>query len=172
MRNKIVIIAGIIVVVLLFAVVIFGGGSSTNNVADETTLEANFDKIVCEVKDEDDIEYNLELFTNDIAFDYEIKDKVYTKAKLKARSNFESLGIVFRVTCNDDLSLNIKLYKNDAELKTSNISIAKGGIGNVDLHLENAINFSKNDELIIEFNQTTVTSFKFDTMILFLNNKE
>ena len=57
--------------------------------------------------------------------------------------------------------------KNGEELKTTTLTLESDEIGNVDLLLENAVNFSASDELAIEISQSGNVKFVFDTMIFF-----
>lgn len=169
MKRKIIIGAGIVLAVFVIFLIILCGSATTNKVVTKENLITKVSGITCEVKDEENLTYELDTFTNDISFDSKIKNKHYTKASITKDENFTSLGLAFIVKSNEEFTLNISLYKNDELLKSTSASFEDGRIANVNLLLENGVEITTEDEFYISFEQTTDCKFVFDTIVFFFD---
>ena len=69
----------------------------------------------------------------------------------------------------ENATLTFTLTKNGESLKSTTLTLESDEVGNVDLLLENAVNFSASDELAIVISQADNISFVFDTMIFFFD---
>jgi len=169
MKKKLLIGAGIVLAVFILFLIIICGGSGTDKVVTQEELEVTISTVTCDVKDEDSIEYNLALLTNDMTFESDIQEKNYTKLTINQEKDFASLGVAFMVKSNYDTTLNVALNKNGVELKTTSVTIEAGNTGSVNLILDEAVGISKTDDFTITFSQADEYSFVFDTMILFFD---
>lgn len=169
MSKKMLIGAGIVLAVFVLFLILLGGGSGTDKIVTKEELDVTFTTLTCEVKDEDSIDYNVSLFTNDITFDGDIQQKNYTQVKINQEKEIASLGVAFMVKSNYDVTLNISLEKNGVELKTTSVTIEGGNTGSVNLILDKAVAISATDDFSIKFSQTTEYSFAFDNVIFFLD---
>ena len=169
MNKKLLIGAGIVLAVFILFLILLCGGSGTDKVVTQEELEVTFSTLTCEVKDDDDIEYNVGLFTNDITFDGDIQERNYTQVKVNQEKEIASLGVAFMVKSNYDVTLNISLEKNGVELKSTSVTIESGNTGSVNLILDEAVGISKTDDFTITFSQADDYSFAFDTMIFFFD---
>jgi len=169
MKKKLLIGAGIVLAVFILFLIIICGGSGTDKVVTQEELEVTISTVTCDVKDEDSIEYDLALLTNDITFDGDIQEKNYTKLTVNQEKEFASLGVAFMVKSNYDVTLNVALNKNGVELKTTSVTIESGSTGSVNLILDEAVVISATDEFTITFSQTDEYTFAFDTMIFFFD---
>ncbi len=171
MKKKLIIGAGIVLAVFLIFLIILCGGTTSNKVVKKEELITKVSGITCEVKDEENLTYELDTFTNDISFDSNIKNKNYTKATITKNENFKTLGIAFIAKSNEEFTLNISLYKNDEVLKTTSVKFEDGARVNVNLLLENSVDISSEDEFYISFAQTTDCKFVFDTIVFFFDGE-
>ena len=169
MKKKLLIGAGIVLAVFILFLILLCGGSGTDKVVTQEELEVTFSTLTCEVKDDDDIEYNVGLFTNDITFDGDIQERNYTQVKVNQEKEIASLGVAFMVKSNYDVTLNISLEKNGVELKSTSVTIESGNTGSVNLILDEAVAISATDNFTIKFSQSTDYTFAFDNVIFFLD---
>lgn len=169
MKKKIIIAAGVVLAVFVIFLIMLGGSSGTNKTVTEEELDTTISTITCEVKDEENITYDLSTFTNDISFDSSIQSKQYTKLTVNKEKGFNTLGLAFIVKSNEDFSLNISLNKNGTTLTTTSVEFKDGQMKNVNLLLSEAVEISQSDEFTISFNQSGECSFAFDTMIFFFD---
>lgn len=169
MKKKLIIGAGILLTVFLVFLIVLCGGTGTDKIVTKEELDVTISKVVCEVKDSADIEYDLSLFTNDNLFESNISSKNYTKATLKQEKGFKSLGVAFMMKSNEDTSLNVSLNLNGTSLKTTTVSIEDGKNANVNLILDEAVEVKNTDEFTITFEQSSENSFVFDMLIFFFD---
>lgn len=170
MKTKILIGAGILLTVFILFLIVIGGGSSVDKVVTKEELKTTISNVTCVVNEEEEnITYELPYLTNDTQFDGEIQSKSYNKIIVNQEVDINFLGLAFMVKPADNTTLNFKLTKNGEELKTTTLTLESDEIGNVDLLLENAVNFSASDELAIEISQSGNVKFVFDTMIFFFD---
>lgn len=169
MSKKMLIGAGIVLAVFVLFLILLGGGSGTDKIVTKEELDVTFTTLTCEVKDENSVDYNVSLFTNDITFDGDIQQKNYTQVKINQEKEIASLGVAFMVKSNYDVTLYISLEKNGVELKTTSVTIEGGNTGSVNLILDEAVAISATDDFSIKFSQTTEYSFAFDNVIFFLD---
>ena len=111
MKKKIIIGAGILLAVFVLFLILLGGSSSTNKIVTKEELDVTLTNITCEVKDEENINYDISTMTNDISFDSEIQNKQYTKITINKEKGFQSLGLAFIAKSNEEFTLNISLEK-------------------------------------------------------------
>jgi len=169
MKNKILIIAGVILTVFIVFLIAICGAAGGDKVPTEETVNSTFTTVTCEVKDDENVNYEVKLLTNDIQFDSAIQKKNYTKVNLNHNTNFASYGVAFVVKSNAETTLNISLMKNDEVLKTTTTTLKDGNITNVDLVLENSVEISTTDNFYITFSNSTDNQFVFDTIITFID---
>ena len=91
MKKKLLIGAGIVLAVFILFLIIICGGSGTDKVVTQEELEVTISTVTCDVKDDDSIEYDLALLTNDMTFESDIQDKNYTKLTINQEKDFASL---------------------------------------------------------------------------------
>ena len=82
MKRKIIIGAGIVLAVFVIFLIILCGSAATNKVVTKENLITKVSGITCEVKDEENLTYELDTFTNDISFDSNIKTKNYNESRI------------------------------------------------------------------------------------------
>lgn len=169
MNKKLLIGAGIVLAVFILFLILLCGGGGTDKVVTQEELDVTISTVTCDVKDDDSIDYDLALLTNDITFDGDIQEKNYTKITVNQEKDFASLGVAFMVKSNYDMTLNVALNKNGVELKTTSVTIESGSTGSVNLILDEAVGISKTDDFTITFSQADDYSFAFDTMIFFFD---
>ncbi len=169
MKKKILIGAGILFTVFIVFLIALCGGSGTDKIVTEEELKTMVSNVTCEVKDDDNITYQLSTLTNDISFDNELQNKQYTKITINQNENFKSLGLAFIVKSNEEFTLNVKLNKNDTVLKSTSLNLSSGNLGNVNLLLDEAVDISTTDDFTITFEQSTDCNFTFDTLLLFFD---
>lgn len=169
MNKKILIGAGILLTVFVLFLILLSGGSGANNVLPEEELTKTIESVTCEVQDDDSVNYNISLISNDIQFDNEITSKNYTKIKANKATDFQTLGVAFLVKAEDDTTFQLSLMKNDTTLKSTSVEVKSGVIGNVDLVLESAVEISSADEFYISISNTSNSNFVFDTIIFFFD---
>ena len=169
MKNKILIGAGILLTVFIVFLIGICGASGGDKIPTEETINSTFSTVTCEVKDEENVNYDISLLTNDIQFDSAIQKKNYTKVNLNHNTNFATYGVAFLIKSNSEISLNVALMKNDETLKTTTVTIKNGNTVNVDLVLENSVAISSTDNFYISFNNSTNNQFVFDTIITFID---
>lgn len=170
MKNKILIGAGILLTVFVIFLIFLGGAGSTDKIVTEEELKVTIENVTCQVNDEeDDITYQLGYLSNDVQFDNELQTKSYNKIIVNQKVDINFLGTAFMVKPTKDTTLTFTLTKNGESLKSTTLSLESDEVGNVDLLLENAVNFSASDELAIVISQTDNISFVFDTMIFFFD---
>lgn len=169
MKKKLLIGAGILLTVFLVFLIALCGGATSNKVVTEEELKTIVTNVSCEVKNEENIDYELSTLTNDISFDSEIKNKQYTKIIVNKESGFKSLGAAFIARADEDFDLNISLNKNGTALTTTTINFDGDSMQNVNLLLDESVDISVTDEFTITFEQTADCSFQFDTIIFFFD---
>lgn len=170
MKNKILIGAGILLTVFIIFLIAICGGSSTDKIVTEEELKVTIENVTCQVNDEeDDITYQLGYLSNDIQFDNELQTKSYNKIIVNQKVDINFLGTAFMVKPTENATLTFTLTKNGESLKSTTLTLESDEVGNVDLLLENAVNFSASDELAIVISQADNISFVFDTMIFFFD---
>ena len=91
MKKKLLIGAGIVLAVFILFLIIICGGSGTDKVVTQEELEVTISTVTCDVKDDDSIDYDLALLTNDMTFESDIQDKNYTKLTINQEKDFASL---------------------------------------------------------------------------------
>ena len=69
MKKKLLIGAGIVLAVFILFLIIICGGSGTDKVVTQEELEVTISTVTCDVKDDDSIDYDLALLTNDMTFE-------------------------------------------------------------------------------------------------------
>ena len=170
MKNKILIGAGILLTVFIIFLIAICGGSSTDKIVTEEELKVTIENVTCQVnEEEDDITYQLGYLSNDIQFDNELKTKSYNKIIVNQKVDINFLGTAFMVMPTENATLTFTLTKNGESLKSTTLTLESDEVGNVDLLLENAVNFSASDELAIVISQADNISFVFDTMVFFFD---
>lgn len=169
MKKKLIIGAGIVLAVFVLFLILLGGGSSTNKIVTEEELDITFTNITCEVKDEENINYEISTLTNDISFDSVLQNKQYTKITINKEKGFQSLGLAFIVKSNEEFTLNISLEKNGTSLTSTSVEFKDGAMKNVNLLLNEAVEILESDEFTISFTQSTECSFTFDTLLFFFD---
>ncbi|MBR1984756.1 MAG: hypothetical protein IKA31_03360 [Clostridia bacterium] len=170
MKNKILIGAGILLTVFIIFLIAICGGSSTDKIVTEEELKVTIENVTCQVnEEEDDITYQLGYLSNDIQFDNELQTKSYNKIIVNQKVDINFLGTAFMVKPTENATLTFTLTKNGESLKSTTLTLESDEVGNVDLLLENAVNFSASDELAIVISQADNISFVFDTMIFFFD---
>ena len=170
MKNKILIGAGILLTVFIIFLIAICGGSSTDKIVTEEELKVTIENVTCQVnEEEDDITYQLGYLSNDIQFDNELQTKSYNKIIVNQKVDINFLGTAFMVKPTENATLTFTLTKNGEGLKSTTLTLESDEVGNVDLLLENAVNFSASDELAIVISQADNISFVFDTMIFFFD---
>ena len=170
MKNKILIGAGILLTVFVIFLIFLGGAGSTDKIVTEEELKVTIENVTCQVnEEEDDITYQLGYLSNDIQFDNELQTKSYNKIIVNQKVDINFLGTAFMVKPTENATLTFTLTKNGESLKSTTLTLESDEVGNVDLLLENAVNFSASDELAIVISQADNISFVFDTMIFFFD---
>ena len=170
MKNKILIGAGILLTVFIIFLIAICGGSSTDKIVTEEELKVTIENVTCQVnEEEDDITYQLGYLSNDIQFDNELQTKSYNKIIVNQKVDINFLGTAFMVKPTENATLTFTLTKNGESLKSTTLTLESDEVGNVDLLLENAVNFSASDELAIVISQADNISFVFDTMVFFFD---
>lgn len=169
MKKKLIIGAGIVLAVFVLFLILLGGGSSTNKIVTEEELDITLTNITCEVKDEENINYEISTLTNDISFDSVLQNKQYTKITINKEKSFQSLGLAFIVKSNEEFTLNISLEKNGTSLTSTSVEFKDGAMKNVNLLLSEAVEILESDEFTISFTQSAECSFTFDTLLFFFD---
>lgn len=82
MRNKILIGAGILLTVFIVFLIIICGASGGDKTVTQDELTQTIESVVCDVQDENSINYDISLLTNDTEFDNEILEKTYSKINI------------------------------------------------------------------------------------------
>lgn len=164
MKKKILIGVAIFGVVALLALLIFGGGSTIDKTVTQHEINNTIDKIVCAIDGEDNIEYEMEILSNDRQFDSEIQAKKYTKISIAQKKNFKTYGIAFVVMSQDNSSLNFELMKNDEVLTSMSVSLKGAEVNYADLILQEAVEITTADELYVRISGNT--EFVFDSLIM------
>ena len=169
MKKKLLIGAGVLLTVFIIFLIAICGASGGDKIPTQETLSSTFTNVTCEVKNGNDIDYDLALLTNNVQFDTGLQNKNYTKVKLNQTTNFNSLGVAFVLSSDTDTTLSVSLMKNDEVLKTTTMDLLSGLTSNVDLVLETSVEISSTDEFYIAFDQDTTNPFIFDTIITFID---
>lgn len=169
MKKKLIIGAGIVLAVFVLFLILLGGASSSNKIVTEEELDITLTNITCEVKDEENINYEISTLTNDISFDSVLQNKQYTKITINKEKGFQSLGLAFIVKSNEEFTLNISLEKNGTSLTSTAVEFKDGAMKNVNLLLNEAVEILESDEFTISFTQSTECSFTFDTLLFFFD---
>lgn len=171
MKKKLLIGAGIVLTIFIVFLIAICGSAGSNNVPTEEELKKVITDVTCEVKDSENINYELSTLSNDISFDSELENQQYTKIIVNKEQDFKSLGVAFIVKSNEEMTLNISLNKNETSLKTISLTLKDGVMESANLLLEEEVAISTTDEFTITFEQTTDCSFTFDTMIFFFGQE-
>lgn len=169
MKKKLIIGAGIVLSVFILFLIMLGGSSTTNKVVTKEELDVTLTTITCEVKDEENINYDIPTVTNDISFDSVIQNKQYTKLTINKEKGFNSLGLAFIVKSNEEFTLNVSLEKNGTSLTTTSVEFKDGQMRNVNLLLNEAVEILPSDEFTISFTQSGESAFTFDTLLFFFD---
>lgn len=169
MKKKLIIGAGIVLSVFILFLIMLGGSSTTNKVVTKEELDVTLTTITCEVKDEENINYDIPTVTNDISFDSVIQNKQYTKLTINKEKGFNSLGLAFIVKSNEEFTLNVSLEKNGTSLTTTSVEFKDGQMRNVNLLLNEAVEILPSDEFTISFTQSGECAFTFDTLLFFFD---
>lgn len=169
MKKKLIIGAGIVLSVFILFLIMLGGSSTTNKVVTKEELDITLTTITCEVKDEENINYDIPTVTNDISFDSVIQNKQYTKLTINKEKGFNSLGLAFIVKSNEEFTLNVSLEKNGTSLTTTSVEFKDGQMRNVNLLLNEAVEILPSDEFTISFTQSGECAFTFDTLLFFFD---
>lgn len=169
MKKKILIGAGIVLAIFIVFLIAICGASSGSHTVTKEKLDQTIDKVVCEVKDDNSIEIDFSILSNDIEFDSEILNRNYTKIDVKTLCDFKSLGVVFRLKPQDNSILQISLMKNDECLTTQTIEAESGLIENVNLLLDTSVEVKTTDKFYISISNSNNAEFVFDTMIFFFD---
>ena len=168
-RKGLIIGGGIVLTLFIIFLILIGGAATTKNIPEQETLEQIVTGVTCQIEGEEDVNYDIQLLTNSIQFDSDIRQKNYKKISINHSQNFESLGVAFMLKPNSDVTINCELYKNDELLKTYSSSVLANEVANVDLVLENAVEISSTDEYSVKI--TSTSNFVFDTLLFFLQEE-
>lgn len=171
-NKKLLIGAGILLTIFIVFLIFLGGGSTPTKVPDEETLTQTITSVTCEIKEEENLDYEIDLLSNNVQFDSKLQMKNYTKINVNRSKNINALGVAFIVKSESDTGLNFTLMKNDEVLKTCSVTTKSGEVANVDLVLEEAVNISTSDSYSIVVSQASDTNFVFDTVLFFIDNEE
>ena len=169
MRKKILIGAGILLTIFIVFLIAICGASGGNKVVKKEVLEQTISDVVCQDKDDNSINYNISLLTNNKEFDAELLERNYTKAEFKTKKDFVTLGTSFRVVTSVDTTFEVSLMKNDECLKTDTVEVNKDSVGNINLVLEEGVEIKTTDKFYITFSNNSGTTFVFDTLLLFFD---
>ena len=170
MKNKILIGAGILLTVFVLFLIFLCGGSGADKIVTEEELKVTIQNVTCQVNEEEnDITYELGYLSNDVQFDNEIQTKSYNKIIVNQKVDINFLGTAFMVKPIENTTMTFTLTKNGESLKSTTLSLESDEVGNVDLLLDSAVNFTASDELAIVISQPDNISFVFDTMIFFFD---
>ena len=169
MKKKILIGAGIVLAIFIVFLIAICGASGGSHTVSKEKLDQTIDKVVCEVKDDNPIEMDFSILSNDIEFDSEILNRNYTKIDVNTLCNFKSLGVAFRLKPQDNSILQISLMKNDECLATQTIEAESGLIENVNLLLDTSVEVKTTDNFYISISNSNNAEFVFDTMIFFFD---
>ena len=171
-NKKLLIGAGILLTIFIVFLIFLGGGSTPTNVPDEETLTQTITSVTCEIKEEENHDYEIDLLSNNVQFDSKLQMKNYTKINVNRSKNINALGVAFIVKSESDTGLNFTLMKNDEVLKTCSVTAKSGEVANVDLVLEESVNISTSDSYSIVVSQASDTNFVFDTVLFFIDSEE
>lgn len=169
MRNKILIGAGILLTVFIVFLIIICGASGGDKTVTQDELTQTIENVVCDVQDENSINYNISLLTNDTQFDNEILEKSYSQININTLKDFNSHGVVFRVRTTADTTLTFNLIKNDDVLSTFSVEALTQEIEDVNLVIDEAVSISSTDNFYITIENTNNATFVFDTLIFFFD---
>ena len=165
MKKKIIILASLVGVVLIFALLIFGGGTTSDKTVTKKEVENRIEKIICEVENENDVEYNIDILSNDMQFDSELKFKQYKKISISKKKEIKTYGVAFIVKSQTNQTLQLTLFKNDESLITQTLTLKGGEVNYADLILEQPIEFLTTDDFYIQVNASD--DFIFDSLLIF-----
>ena len=171
-NKKLLIGAGILLTIFIVFLIFLGGGSTPTNVPDEETWTQTITSVTCEIKEEENLDYEIDLLSNNVQFDSKLQMKNYTKINVNRSKNINALGVAFIVKSESNTGLNFTLMKNDEVLKTCSVTAKSGEVANVDLVLEDAVNISTSDSYSIVVSQASDTNFVFDTVLFFIDSEE
>jgi len=169
MKKKLIIGAGVLLTIFVIFLIAICGGASSNNTVTEDELKQTITSVTCEVANENNVDYGIDILSNDISFDSVLKSKDYTKITINKEKDFKSLGVAFIARSNEQFSVNATLYKNDEVLKTTTITFEDTKMKSVKLLLENSVEVKTTDNFYIKFEQDGNCEFAFDTLIFFFD---
>ena len=168
-RKGLLIGAGILLTIFIIFLILIGGANTTKNIPTQETLTQVVSGVTCKIEGEDDVNYDIELLTNNIQFDSNIQQKKYNKIIINHSQDFASLGVAFMVKPSANTTLNCELYKNDELIKNYSTTVLANEVANVDLVLEEAVELSSTDEYSVKI--TSTSDFVFDTLLFFLQER-
>lgn len=167
MMKKLIIVAGIVFAFFIIFLLFLGGSVGTKNAVSSEKLQTKIGTISCKIEDEEnEVNYDINLFTNKTNFDNAIQNKPYSKLKFNLKSNLKSYGLIFQIKADCELTLFVILYKNTEVLKQEKVQIGHN-YSLINLLLNESVNISREDEFYLVLEQVGNVGFQFDNLTFY-----